>query len=234
MRSLNLFFAIAGSLFFASSSQAFTLIDDFTVGDYHSVIVWPNKHDGIELFGLDPEHSALGRRAVDVTVNTNFDKVPVNIDIGGGQARISYQSPSRDIATDTVMEFGALDGPTIDLSKENEIWVDLFTEDPSGRLADQWSVTMIDSLGHVDTNPGWLFRPGGVRFRKQDFDPLMDWGKIRLMNFRQKFTPDIGDVPMAYTVTKIYAVPEPGTAAFATVLLWPMVRASWRKRRSVG
>lgn len=126
MRLLSLFLTVGGSLC-AVSSHAFTLIDDFTVGDYHSVIVWPNKHDGHVLQNLDQAHSAFGERGADVFVDTNFDKVPVNIDFGGGQARISYDSPSRDIATDTNIFLGNVGGPLVDLSAENEIWIDLFT-----------------------------------------------------------------------------------------------------------
>lgn len=173
--------------------QAYVLIDDFAVGEYHSVITWPNNHDGHELSGLDKAHSVFGKRGADVIVNTNFDKVPVFIDFGRGQARISYDSPSGDIATDTLILFGNTFGVNIDFSAETEFWIDLSTENPPNRLADQWTLTVADRFGHVDTNPGWLHRPGGIRFRKQDFDSTIDWTVINNITFEQRFSPDTGE-----------------------------------------
>ncbi len=203
----------------APAAAAYTLIDDFKVGDYHSVINWPNNHDGNKLTGLDRGHSAFGIRATDVTVNTNADHVPVYIDMGGGMGRISYDSPSGDIATDTTFQFGYPGGPNLDLSPESEIWVDLYTENPPNRLADEWSVTIADGDGHNSTNPGFISRFGGIRFKRTGFNNTIDWSRINRIAFEQKFTPDFGDVPMAYTVTKIYTVPEPNAAALLAAAL---------------
>ncbi len=207
----------------APAAAAYTLIDDFTVGDYHSVIDWPNDHDGSKLSGLDRDHSAFGIRWTDVTVEANADHVPVYIDIGGGMGRISYDSPSGNMATKTVFQFGAPLGPNLDLSGESEIWIDLYTEDPSNRDADVWDLTVADADGHVDTDPGWIHRDGGIRFKRSSFAANIDWTRVNNIAFRQVFTPDFGKVPMAYTVTKVYTVPEPGAAALlAASLLAPL------------
>lgn len=215
----------------ASFSQAYILIEDFTVGEYHTTINWPNTSDGHEERNLDRNHSIYGYRATNLSILNNFDHVPVHFDTAGGVQRVAYSSHSVASQLDTA--FGGNGFGTVDFSAESQFMVDVFSENPQNRFADTWVFRAIDSNDKAASNGFALSRQGGIYFRKSDFVGQVDWSKIKYLSFSQEFTPDIGTVPLAYGATKIYAVPEPSVSLAALCILIGLpLRARTRNGRS--
>jgi hypothetical protein len=200
--------SLCGVLVLSSLSSAVLVIDDFTVGDYHTVVEWPRNQDVHVREDLDRDHVAFGRRFGDLRIASNFDRVDVAIDFGDGRARVSY--PSNNLGNELRIGWGGERGiyPSLDLSPYDEFWVDLATEDPPERIADSYRLTVVDTANNVLTNGNWLFRPGGIRFRKRDFGNV-DWTQIQRMQFTHRYTTDFGTVPRAHEVSRVVAVPEP-------------------------
>lgn len=192
----------------AAPSHAYVLIDDFTQGTFDKTYFDDFTNDFHERLGLDQDHVAFGERQVRFELGGNLDHHPVRLKIGDGAAKVT--TDTHDVSTRWSMRWGNSDLLTMDFSGEKEIWMDLYTKDPPNRLADTWSLYVRDSHGVADSNPGWLFRQGGIRFRKQDFSPLIDWSQTEFIAFEQRYSTNAGDHPFEYAVTKIYAVPEPG------------------------
>lgn len=217
MRSLNLFLASVGSLFIGSSAQAYILIDDFTVGEYSKTFNGIGQDTHQEL-GLDTAHSAFGDRGTTFRVQSNPFHVPVTMDIGQGRATVFTPGGQNDgISSILSMELGLASPPVVDFSAETEFWMDIDVRKPNGRFADQWTVIVRDTNGGVGINDGWLFRPGGIRFKLGGFIGSVDWSNIRDFRFDQHFTSQGAPHPESYTVTKIYTVPEPGALLVAFV-----------------
>ncbi|MBS1716053.1 MAG: hypothetical protein JST30_17130 [Armatimonadetes bacterium] len=192
----------------AAPSHAYVLIDDFTQGTFDKTYLDDFTNDFHERLGLDQDHVAFGERQVRFEIGGNLDHHPVRLKIGDGAAKVT--TDTHGVSTRWDMVWGNSDLVTIDFSHEKEFWIDLYTKDPPNRLADIWSLYVRDSHGVAGNNPGWLFRQGGIRFRKQDFNPLIDWSSIEYFDFDQTYSTDVGPHPLEYSVTKIYAVPEPG------------------------
>lgn len=192
-----------------SLAPAFVMIDDFTQGPFEKTYTFAFGNETHERLNLDRTHVALGERRTNFSVGGNLNNRPVTLRIGDGEAKVT--TDTNDISTRWNMSWGNSDLNTIDLSKETEIWMDVYTENPAGRLADIWALNVRDRNGVDGGTPNWLFRPGGIRFRKQDFNPRLDWSQIEYMSFDQRYSTDVGPHPLTYSVTRIYAVPEPGT-----------------------
>ena len=217
--------AIAAVVGFPGLCQAYVLIDDFTVGEYHAVINWPFNFDSHQEAGLDANHCGFGFRATNLRVLTNQEHASIAFDIGSGYERVSY--PSHNVATQLYTIFGGVGFNVLDFSNETEFWVDEYTEQPFNRFADKWIMYASDTAGHNGTSGSFLLRNGGIYFKKSAFSGGLDWSQIRSLEFDQEFTPDIGQVPLAYNVTRIYAVPEaqqPLTLAGAAALCWRRAR----------
>ena len=89
-------------------------------------------------------------------------------------------------------------------------------------LQNFWSFMAIFSDGVDTVNDGWLSRPGGIRFTLGGFTGDHDWNAVRYLSFFTDF--DSPRYPETYTVTGIYAVPEPHVSllallGFSTVIL---------------
>jgi len=195
---------LAGSLLLSPRTHAFVLIDDFTVGDYHRVLEWPNSGDSHQKFNLDQNHARFGERQSVFNVSFNPDQVPVSLDIGGGEAKIS--SP-KVVFFDWRINFGLDNLPAVDFTNDPEIWIDYYTKDPAGLLPDSFTLSAVDTSGQTSTATGFLTRPGGVKFTRQAFNGNVDWSRVRSFQFIQEWNSFPN--PLTYSLTKIYAVPEP-------------------------
>jgi len=191
----------------AAPSHAYVLIDDFTQGSFDKTYFDDFVNETHERSNLDKDHIAFGERLTTFSIGGNLNHHPVRLKIGDGSAKVT--TDTHGVSTRWSMRWGNSDLVTLDFSGEKEIWMDLYTKDPPNRLADIWSLYVRDSHGVADNNPGWIFRQGGIRFRKQNFSPLIDWSQIEFIAFDQRYSTDVGDHPFEYAVTKIYAVPEP-------------------------
>lgn len=197
-------------------SHAFVLIDDFTVGNYTKTFNGTGQDTHQEV-GLDTAHSAFGDRGTTFFVVNNPRPVPVTLDIGQGRATVFTPPGQNDgISTTLSMELGLSTPTVIDFSAETEFWVDLDVKKPNGRFADQWTIYVRDANGKTGTNDGWLFRTGGIRFRLSGFTNNVDFSKITDLSFFQRFSSP--GYPESYTVTSIYAVPEPCSLTFLAIL----------------
>lgn len=178
------------------------MLDDFTQGGFTMRLTMTQFHT-YEEGGLDRAHSAWGHRALTTHVNSNPNNTYLDVTVGGGRQRFESPVP---VMWDSRLQLGGA-GPEVDLSAESEIWVDLRTEHPSQAQADNWMVTVRDAHGRGAGNGGWLYRPEGIRFRRQGFAGTVDWSRIVAFQFTQNW--DSLPNPLAYEVTRIYAVPEP-------------------------
>ncbi|MBS1716066.1 MAG: hypothetical protein JST30_17195 [Armatimonadetes bacterium] len=210
----------------AAPSHAYVLIDDFTQGTFDKTYFDDFTNETHERLNLDNDHIAFGERLTTFSIGGNLDHHPVRLKIGDGAAKVS--TDTHDVSTRWDMVWGNSDRITIDFSREKEFWIDLYTKDPPERFADIWSLYVRDSHGVAGNNPGWLFRQGGIRFRKQDFNPLIDWSSIEYFDFEQRYTTNIGPHPFEYGVTRIYAVPEPCGLAILAAVGWIACRRSKR------
>ena len=210
-------FALAG---LAAQAPAFLILDDFTEGGFAHRLTG-TQNFGFDESGLDPAHSAWGRRALRANINSNPNNT--YLDFGVGAGRQYFESPEPVMWMSLLLLGGA--NREVDLSDESEIWLDLAT-DPRNALADNWDILVRDVHGVDASNGGWFQRGGGIRFRKQGFSRQVDWSRIETFQFTQNW--DSLPNPLAYEVTRIYAVPEPCTAAGAAVLGF----LALRKRRA--
>ena len=226
---MNRTILLVGLILVSSVSRAYVLIDDFTVGEHESTVEWPEDMDEYLADGLDRNHVVWGDRFTRFQIASNPLHVPVTLSIGGGQMRVSAPAGMADgLSTELRTEWGL--GATqqvIDFSNETEIWIDLQVKKPDGRFADLWSLRAIDAHGVSGTNDGWLFRQGGLRYRKSGFTGNLDWSAISYLRLTQRFTSQGTRHPESYTVTKIYAVPEPATF----LSLGAMALGACRRRR---
>ena len=185
-----------------SSSQAYILIDDFTVGDYHRVLMG-SQSDSHQLSGLDQAHCLFGRRGWAVDIFSNPEGGTLAFDIGNGEQKL--QSTSRNLNYDVDLLLGVSGNVLVDFSQESEIWVDYYTDNNS--FADSWSLVVTDKNGFSAGDGNFLTRgTTGLRFRKQDFGVGLDWSNIRSIEFHQR--NDQPTNPLLYSVTSVYAVPE--------------------------
>lgn len=220
IRNLSLFTALAA---LSPLAHAFVLIDDFTAGGYSKQLTGETSFTFDET-GLDTAHAVFGQRGHTTRINSNPNGATLNLHVGGGEQ--SFRSDLQlCYLNDMVLGGGGL---TVDFSREIEFWFDL-TTDPPGSLAENWSMSVLDADGRSTGNGGWLFRPEGIRFRKEAFSQQVDWERITLIQVTQYWNSFPN--PTDYTVTKIYAVPEPGTmAALLGGLLAVRTRRSGRRR----
>lgn len=196
-------FAVAA---LAAASNAFVMIDDFTAGPFTRTLVG-NGTIQEEQTGLDIAHVAFGDRFTRLEIGANGEQAAVTLALGNGQARVT--SGSEGIATTFRVEYGFADATVLDLSGENEIWIDLYTQDPSNRIADFHDLYVRDSHGVSDINPVWSQRAGGIRFKRSTFNPLIDWAHVDALIFRSRYSAQSGPHPLVYSTQRIYAVPEP-------------------------
>lgn len=200
----------------ASFSQAYILIDDFTVGDYSKTFTTTGSDFHIAE-GLDKSHTAWGDRQTWFFVHNNPLHREVTLNVGSGELSVSTLPGLADgLHTQLDTEYGRGASPTtVDFSMETEFWIDLNVKNPNGRFADLWTMYARDSKGVTGTNDGWLSRQGGLRFRKSGFVGNPDWSSIQYLEFSQRFSSP--GYPEAYTVTKIYTLPEPTSASVAAL-----------------
>lgn len=203
--------------------QAYVLIEDFTVGEYQSVVNWPKTTDQHEEAGLDRAHTVFGSWAYSLDIMSNFDHAPTSVDIGSGIASVT--TGSHALASQFDIELGYKRDVVVDFSAESEFWVDQYTVDPAERLADRWSIYVIDQDGHDAASGAFISRNGGIRFKKSNFAGSVDWSRIVYLDFLQKFTPDDGTVPLVYATTRLYAVPEPTSAIVIVAVISALRRA---------
>ncbi|MBS1716039.1 MAG: hypothetical protein JST30_17060 [Armatimonadetes bacterium] len=204
-----------------SESDAFIMIDDLTGGDYTTTITHGVDFHFVD--GLDKAHTAWGNRQTMLDVVANPRDTPITLSVGGGQMKTTIPPGTGGMSTRLRLDWGLGNHPLdMDFSKETEIWVDLKVENPDGRFASIWSVRAINADGTSGSNGGWLWRPGGIRFKLSGFTGHLDWSAVRYLSFTTDFDPP--GYPESYKVTRIYAVPEPHTAVlallgFSTVIL---------------
>lgn len=156
--------------------------------------------------------------------------LPVTIAVGNGEARVSYPSP---LANQNFLEFGIDRDWTIDISAESEIRFDVYTENPAERFADVWRLTIENGNGQGASNGRWVRRPNGIAFRRQDFDNTIDWSNIQFMMLRQDWDDSGGPQPLVYSVTEVYAVPEPtALTTFGVLLCYSLLRLAASSKHS--
>ncbi len=214
---------LALALAAAPAAHAFVMIDDFTVGDYRAVLEGVGS-DAHFVGGLDRQHVAFGDRITDLSISSNPDRIPVTLDVGGGNAGVSGLDGgrSRALGTEFRVEWGNSRQVVLDLSREAEIWVDIEVKDPDGRFADVWSLRYIDADGRSGTNGSWTSRNGGIAFDLATFTGSVDRSRIVNLQFTQLWTPPAH--PESYTMTRVYAVPEPSTLALGGLALGACLR----------
>lgn len=193
-------------------SHAYILIDDFTVGDYHRVLEWPNSGDSHQKFNLDQNHALFGERQSVLDIRSNEGRVPISLDIGSGEAKVSA---SHYFFFEWRLNFGLDNQPLVDMGQETEIWIDYHTENPSGLLPDRFTLSVNSAGSGSSTATGFLTRPGGVKFTRQAFNGDVDWTRVRSFQFTQLW--DTLPNPLTYSLTKIYAVPEPSSILILAV-----------------
>lgn len=204
------------------------LIDDLTQGFFEKTYTDRQVNETHERLNLDKTRVAFGERLTTFSIGGNLDHHPVTLRIGDGEAKVT--TDTHDVSTRWDMVWGNSDLSRVDFSAETEFWIDLYTQDPPNRFADIWSLYVRDSHGVGGNNPGWLNRQGGIRFRKQDFNPNIDWSNIEYFDFDQRYSTDAGVHPYTYSVTKIYAVPEP--SSFIIIAAAGLI--AYRRTRSTG
>jgi|GEM_PF-2590427 len=195
---------------FTVLTHAFVMIDDFTVGDYSARITGVGN-DTSFIDGLDKNHVAFGQRATDFKVAVNNFCVPVDLRIGGGEAKIVLpQGRGHSMVTELHIEYGNVGNNLVDFSQETEFWIDQYTRNPDGRFADQSRITVRDASGQSAANTGWLSRDGGIFFRKNGFvGGAVDWSRIKFFRLLEEYNTASGDHPEIASVQRMYAVPEP-------------------------
>ncbi len=218
---------LALALAAAPAAHAFVLIDDFTVGPFDRRIVGNGSWE-FSQFDLDRSRVALGERSTALEVGGNFFQRPVDLRLGAGETRVS--SDTDELSSILRFDYGNTRTNELDLTVETEFWVDLYTEDPVGRLADFHTLFVRDRSGLTATNNSWILRDGGIRFRRQNFSRAVDWSRIDFVSFESRYTRDSGVHPLAYGVQRIYAVPEPGTLGLGLVAAAGLA-ARHRRRR---
>lgn len=206
----------------APAAQAYVLIDDFTVGGFESTQFGNGTIQDYQT-GLDTGRAAFGDRYTRLEIGNNRPEDTVTLRLGGGEAKVASEDDG--IATIFSIDCGLWEATTVDLSGQGEIWVDLYTEAPRDRIADFHSIYMRDSHGVTTISPNWSFRPGGVRFKKQSFDPRLDWSQIEYFKYQVRYSAQSGPHPLLYSTQRIYAVPEP------SLLLTLALAAGWLARR---
>ena len=175
--------------------------------------------------GLDTAHSAFGKRGWFLDITSNPDQAHLNLDVGNGEQKLSTTS---DLLTYNMdLGLGVSGDVLIDLSRESSIYIDLYT-DPPHVFADHWSLTVVDVNGVDTSNDGWLLRNGGIQFDIDSFSRPIDWSRVRSVTFFENM--DTPRNPTLYSVTHIYAVPEPPALAAGIVAL-ALLR---RKPRATG
>jgi len=196
--------ALAALAALAPSARAFLILDDFTEGGFTHVLDLERSFV-FEEPGLDRAHSAWGFRGSFAEINSNPNNTTLEVHVGGGEQ--AFRSPL------PVMWFSDLRlgnrTTEVDLSGQTRINVDYFTQWPQNTNADTWDILVADAHGGDASNGGWLLRPEGIYFEIADFSRPVDWSRITLLEFRQNW--DSLPNPLTYSVTKVYAVPEPGT-----------------------
>lgn len=187
----------------ASAARAYVNIEDFTVGAFSEVLTGEQSYSGTQL-GLDTAHSAFGKRGWFLDITSNFDNVPLHLDVGNGEQKLTTTS---DLLTYRMQLLLGVSGDVnIDLSRETSLFIDLYT-DPPHVFADQWSVTVTDSNAVSTSNDGWLFRSSGIQFDIASFSRQIDWSRVRSIEFTEHMY--VAPNPTSYSVTHLYAVPEP-------------------------
>jgi hypothetical protein len=211
----------------APAAQAFIVIDDFTVGEHHHTMGGFDNSWGFEQRNLDPNHVLFGYRATQMTIQQNFFNVPVQIDIGIGETRVST---SREVSSTMRTQYVDESRIGADLSFGDRIEVDLYTLDPPNRIGDSYFVIVRDADLTLRVVNNWLFRQGGVYFRKSDFGTDVDWSKIISFTFGQRYSDNFGAPPLTYGLTRIAIVPEPGTLLVAGLGLASALTGRRRRR----
>lgn len=199
-RSLIVLCSVLG---LAAPAMAFVNIEDFTAGPF-SVTLTGEQSYSQQQTGLDQNHSAFGKRGWFLDITSNFDNVPLHLDVGNGEQKLSTTS---DLLTYNMdLALGASGDVEIDLSRETSIFIDLYT-DPFHVFADDWSLLVTDVNGVSAANDGWLFRFNGIQFDIPSFTGQINWSRIRSIQFTENM--DTPRNPLIYSVQHIYAVPEP-------------------------
>ncbi|MBS1716036.1 MAG: hypothetical protein JST30_17045 [Armatimonadetes bacterium] len=190
--------------------MAYVNIEDFTVGSF-TVDATHGYSKGQT--GLDTDHSVFGKRGWFIGGIGNPENATLTLDVRDHEQKLSTTS---DLLTyDMRLGLGVSGNVLIDLSRETSVLVDLYT-DPPQHFADQWSMLITDVNGVDTSNDGWLLRPGGIRFDIDSFSRQIDWSRVRSIEFTENMNHSTN--PQVYSVTHIYAVPEPSLACLGALL----------------
>lgn len=207
---IRILLTAASTATLAAVSNAFVMIDDFTVGAFEGT-QFGNGTIQREQTGLDKNHVAFGDRFTVLEIGSNRPQDAVTLRLGNGEAKVTSVDDS--IATTFRVEYGFSDAAVLDLSRESEIWVDLYTQDPANRIADFHDVYVRDTHGISDITTSWSQRQGGIRFKKTSFDPRIDWAHIDTLIYRVRYSFISGPHPLGFSTQRVYAVPEPTSIA---------------------
>lgn len=201
----------------APFASAFLMIDDFTVGVYHTSITGTGDRDNVSQ-NLDSGHCLARERGTHWTVGFDPYGYTSFLDIGGHGAKVTTPGPN-DLGTELLITYGRIHPFNLDLSQYTSpgtlFEIDLATSPPD-LFAEVWSVTMIDGDARIVRNSQFGTRSGGIEFRRDGFvgDSDFDWSDIDYWQFRQNWNA-VNTAPLSYWTTEIRAVPEPGTALTA-------------------
>lgn len=208
-------------------SKAGILIDDFSVGEAHHTMGGFENSWGVTQEGLDQSHVLFGYRGTQMTIQQNQFHVPVQVDIGIGETRVSTTNiVSSTMSTQYVDRSRA----GADLSFGDRINIDLYTLDPPDRFADQYYVVVRDADLTLRAVNNWILRPGGVYFKKSDFGADVDWTKIINIEFGQRYADNFGRPPLTYGLSRIEVVPEPCTLFCAGLGILLVSRGRLRRK----
>ena len=177
-------------------------VDDFTAGPWEWTLFFGQSKSN-NWFGLDQRHCIFGERQVFIDINSNPNNTSLTFSLGNHEQKFTSPLP---VMWHYYLEFGNNGTADVDFSGVDQFLLDFYTI-PSGTGPDSMTLTVHDSAFHYGTI-GWNIRPGGVYFKKSNFQQGIDWKHITYMKLLQDF-PALPN-PTTYSVTNFYARTKPG------------------------
>jgi len=185
----------------------YVTLDDFRVGPYTKTLYMGSDYHSV--FNLDKRHCIFGQRRTHLSVLGNDNNVPMTLDVGDGEQRLSAPGT---VGWTFYVEYGGAGYGSfeVDLSSIDTFFVDYYTV-PANKIADVWRLYFMDKEGQGSSNGSFHGgNPKGILFRKSEFSGNVDWKHITSFRFRQDF--DQYPNPTTYSVTNLYASLKPGAS----------------------
>ncbi|MBS1716068.1 MAG: hypothetical protein JST30_17205 [Armatimonadetes bacterium] len=205
--------AVLAAALLAPQVQHYKAIDIDRFDTPYTVQITKEWEDLHTWYGLKWPHCLFSQRSTNIDIGSNPHDTVLTFSLGPEGQKVT--SPL-EVAYTLKTSYYMAEGPGLDLSKVDRIYVDFYTISP-GRTADVFGLSIRDRNGKTGGNDYWQGQPKGIFFKRSEFSGGVDWSRIEYLDFRQDFI--VFPNPTTYCVTRFYVTMKPAAVPPASSLL---------------